>query len=438
MRVGCHHRARGRALAGGGCLALVAFHVDQWRETGKVSRFAYDEDRLRAALERAGFSVEALEVEQSVQRFQSLEEALAAAVGLGRALARRRALVPLHRVPGVGRADADPQPSHREGAPVMMAAAALTEAIKARALALGFDLAAVGPADPPEHADSFRRWVEAGHAGTMAYLERRLPERIDPRRVLADARSVVTVALNYFQGEAEDVVVEAGGPLCLGPRLPRRDDAAARGLGPRFIGEAAGAGGKCYVDTGPLLERDLAARAGLGWVGKNTMLLNPALGSWFFIGVILTTAALVHGQPLPDRCGTCRACLDACPTDAFAAPYVLDARRCISYLTIEHRGDIEPALAAKMGDWQFGCDVRQDVCPWNRRAPVTREPAFRPSRGVSGSRRGGRHGRRDVPGALRRHAADRGRRPGACGAMPRSPLGNTGPGPAAAPPADLK
>jgi epoxyqueuosine reductase len=132
------------------------------------------------------------------------------------------------------------------------------------------------------------------------------------------------------------------------------------------------------VDTGPVLERDLAARAGLGWVGKNTMLINPGLGSWFFIGVLLTTAALAHGESLPDRCGTCRACLDACPTDAFVAPYVLDARRCIAYLTIEHRGEVDPTLAPRMGTWQFGCDVCQDVCPWNRKAPVTRERAFFP------------------------------------------------------------
>jgi epoxyqueuosine reductase len=260
----------------------------------------------------------------------------------------------------------------------MMAATALTEAIKAQALALGFDLVAVGPADPPEHADSFRRWVAAGHAGTMDYLERRLPERVDPRQVLADARSVVTVALNYYQGEAEDaswkpVARYAWGRDYHDVMTPRLEALT------QYIGEAAGARGKCYVDTGPLLERDLAARAGLGWIGKNTMLLHPRLGSWFFIGVLLTTAELAHGEPLPDRCGTCRACLDACPTDAFTAPYVLDARRCISYLTIEHRGEVEPALAAKMGGWQFGCDICQDVCPWNRRAPLTREAAFLPT-----------------------------------------------------------
>ncbi|HEU5192104.1 MAG TPA: tRNA epoxyqueuosine(34) reductase QueG [Methylomirabilota bacterium] len=260
----------------------------------------------------------------------------------------------------------------------MIVDAALTGALKARALELGFDLVAIGPAAPPEHGESFARWVEAGHAGTMGYLARRLPERLDPARVLPEARSVVCVALNYYQGASVDaswspVARYAWGRDYHDVMTPRLDALA------RFIEEAAGGRGKCYVDTGPILERDLAARAGLGWVGKNTMLINPALGSWFFIGVLLTTAALAHGEALPDRCGSCRACLDACPTDAFVAPYVLDARRCIAYLTIEHRGPVEPALAARMGGWQFGCDVCQDVCPWNRKAPLTREPAFLPA-----------------------------------------------------------
>jgi epoxyqueuosine reductase len=265
-----------------------------------------------------------------------------------------------------------------------LAAAALTEAARARALALGFDLAAVGPAGPPEHGAELRRWIEAGHAGTMGYLERRLEERLDPGRVLPGARSVLCVGLHYYQGTPAD---QSWRPVAryawgrdyhdvIAPRLERLAD---------FLAEAAGARSRGYVDTGPVLERDLAARAGLGWIGKNTMLLHPSLGSWFFIGVLLTTADLVPDEPLADRCGTCRACLDACPTGAFVAPYVLDARRCISYLTIEHRGEIEPALRPGMAGWQFGCDVCQDVCPWNRKAPVATGDDFQPRAAYPGA-----------------------------------------------------
>jgi epoxyqueuosine reductase len=258
-----------------------------------------------------------------------------------------------------------------------LAASTLTESVKALALELGFDLVAVGPAAPPEHGAAFRRWIEAGHAGTMGYLERRRDERLDPARVLPGARAVVCVALNYFQGDLEDVSWRPVARYAWGrdyhdviaPRLERLAELLAR---------AGGARSRGYVDTGPVLERDLAARAGLGWIGKNTMLLHPRLGSWFFIGVLLTTAELAHDQPLADRCGSCRACLDACPTGAFVAPYVLDARRCVSYLTIEHRGPIDPELHAGMTGWQFGCDACQDVCPWNRKAPVTGEGAFEP------------------------------------------------------------
>ena len=260
-----------------------------------------------------------------------------------------------------------------------LASVALSESVKARAFDLGFDRVAIGSASPPEHRDAFRRWVDAGYAGTMGYLERRLGERVEPARVLPGARSVVCVALNYYQGElAPDpswapVARYAWGRDYHDVMTPRLDALGA------YLAEACGAASRGYVDTGPVLERDLAARAGLGWVGKNTMLLHPELGSWFLIGVLLTSAELDFDEPLPDRCGSCRACLDACPTGAFAAPYVLDARRCISYLTIEHRGAIDPALEAELGPWQFGCDVCQDACPWNRKSPVTREGAFLPT-----------------------------------------------------------
>jgi epoxyqueuosine reductase len=258
-----------------------------------------------------------------------------------------------------------------------LAASALTESVKALARDLGFDLVAVGPAGPPRHGAALGAWLEAGYAGGMAYLERRRAERLDPGRVLPGAASVVCVALNYYQGEPRDpswvdVARYAWGRDYHDVMVPRLERLAS------YLAEACGAQSRAYVDTGPVLERDLAARAGLGWIGKNTMLLHPELSSWFFIGVLLTTARLDGDPELPDRCGSCRACLDACPTGAFVAPYVLDARRCISYLTIEHRGDIDPALHEDMGGWRFGCDVCQRVCPWNGKAPVAREAAFQP------------------------------------------------------------
>src|SRR5262249_25691253 len=192
------------------------------------------------------------------------------------------------------------------------------------------------------------------------------------------------VALNYYQGKADDPSWEPVARYAWGrdyhdvmvPKLERLAD---------YLRAACDARSRAYVDTGPVLERDMAQRAGLGWIGKNTMLLHPALGSWFFIGVLLTTAELEHDAALPDRCGSCRACLDVCPTGAFVAPYVLDARRCISYLTIEHRGTIEPGLHEGMGQWQFGCDLCQSVCPWNRKAPVPREAAFLPASSYPGA-----------------------------------------------------
>jgi epoxyqueuosine reductase len=209
----------------------------------------------------------------------------------------------------------------------------------------------------------------------MGYLPRGRARRLDPAAVLPGARSVIAVALNYYQG------ADVPGPAHVA-RYAWGDDYHAvmeprlRALVADLLDAEPGAGARAYVDTGPVLERDLAARAGLGWVGKNTMLLHPALGSYFFIGVVLTTAELSGDATLPDRCGSCTRCLEACPTQAFVAPYVLDARRCISYLTIEHRGPIPAELRPSAAGWAFGCDVCQDVCPWNRRAPVTAEAAF--------------------------------------------------------------
>ena len=259
---------------------------------------------------------------------------------------------------------------------------ALGAVVKARARELGFDRVAIGPADPPDHGEALEAWLDAGYAGTMSYLARGRADRLDPARLLPGCRSVVAVAMSYnvAADSGEDDEWRSVSRYARGrdyhdvirPRLVELGD---------FIRTAAGAASRVAVDTSAVLERDLAARAGLGWVGKNTNLLTPSLGSYFFIGIVLTTAALPFDQREPDRCGTCTACLDACPTRAFVAPYVLDARRCISYLTIEHRGDIAGELAEQIGEWVFGCDVCQEVCPWNRKA----DPGHEPSLGPSGS-----------------------------------------------------
>jgi epoxyqueuosine reductase len=262
---------------------------------------------------------------------------------------------------------------------VTLTALALTQAVKARATEVGFDRVAVGPAGPAEHADRFEAWLEAGYAGGMDYLARTRVERGDPERLLPGCRAVVAVALAY--GPREDDPSWAtvsryarGGDYhdLMRPRLAALVELLREAGGPSVSSRAA-------VDTSAVLERDLAARAGLGWIGKNTNLIAVGTGSYFFIGTVLTTAALVADGPAADHCGTCTACLDACPTDAFVGPWVLDARRCLAYLTIEHRGDVPDEWKPAMGDWLFGCDVCQEVCPWNRKAPPARESALAPS-----------------------------------------------------------
>jgi len=241
---------------------------------------------------------------------------------------------------------------------------------KELALALGFDLAGVAPALPTPESRFLREWLAAGHHGTMHWLARRVEERVDPRRVLPGARSVLAVGLVYDPGErpeappgSGEVARYAGGEdyhQVLGERLR----ALADGL------EALAAvpvRSRIYVDTGPVNERVFAAYAGLGWLGKNTCLIHPRLGSYVFLGVLLTDLELAPDAREPDHCGTCRACLDACPTDAFPEPYVLDATRCIAYTTIELRDAIPEALREEHGERVFGCDVCQEVCPWNAR-----------------------------------------------------------------------
>ena len=246
----------------------------------------------------------------------------------------------------------------------------LTERVKSLALAVGFDLAGVAVAEPTPQTHFLREWLARGYAADMHYIGRRVEERVDPRRVLEGARSVIAVAFVYDPGArgarapgAAEIARYAGGDD-YHEVLVDRIRALEAGL-PALVGQPVRTRG--YVDTGPVLERVFAARAGLGWIGRNTCLIDPQLGSYLFLGVVLTDLALDPDLPEPDHCGTCRACLDVCPTDAFPEPYVLDASRCISYTTIESRGPIPEALRASQGAHAFGCDLCQEVCPWNLR-----------------------------------------------------------------------
>jgi epoxyqueuosine reductase len=277
---------------------------------------------------------------------------------------------------------------------------ALAAEVKRRARELGFDLVGICPATPSAYRDYLRQWLDDGRQGSMDYLSRRFEERTDPARYFPGARSVVCVALNYYadlDARTSYAGVERPGSRSrsAAPNLPAptaEGRIARYALGDDYhdlikdrlyvladwLRRTAGGETRCGVDTAPLMEKELAARAGVGWVGKNTCLINENIGSWLLLGEVLTTVALPFDAPGVDRCGTCRRCIDACPTGAITAPYQLDARRCISYLTIEHRGEIEPALRPRVGDWLYGCDVCQDVCPWNSKAVAALDPALAP------------------------------------------------------------
>ncbi len=257
----------------------------------------------------------------------------------------------------------------------------LAAATKAAAHALGFDACGVTtPASSPAARAALDRWLGAGRQGEMRYMDRQAPVRREPANAWAEARSAVVVLHNHFQRNADPAPGRGRvARYALGDDYHDVMRAKLTALADRLV--AAAGGGRCrvYVDAGPLPERELARRAGLGWFGKNTLLIHPRLGSFTFIGVILTDLDLAPDAPFEsDRCGSCRRCLDACPTGAFPEPRVLDATRCISYLTIESHNPTPGALAPGVGDWLFGCDVCQEVCPWNVRfAHATAEPRYR-------------------------------------------------------------
>jgi epoxyqueuosine reductase len=259
---------------------------------------------------------------------------------------------------------------------------AIAAEIKQRARSLGFDLVGIAPADPSAYRDYFRQWLDDGRAGQMHYLHRRFDERTDPGRLLGGARTVVCVALNYHVPLDEPVDMTGKGRVAryaLGHDYHELIKHRLYDLADWIRDAVPGARTKCGVDSAPVMEKELAARAGIGWIGKHTNVISPHIGSWILLGEVVTTLDLPTDAPAVDRCGTCTRCIDACPTGAITAPYQLDARKCISYLTIEHvDGDVDTTLASQSGHWVYGCDVCQDVCPWNSKAVVSLEPALKP------------------------------------------------------------
>ena len=274
---------------------------------------------------------------------------------------------------------------------------------------LGFDLCRFARADAPEHATQFREWLDRGQGGELSYLARTAEKRCDPQQVLPEAKTVIVLAFNYFQGEPVRAAVSAADSVAAGVSPANPPKIAADTAAPTSAGRIAryawgddyhqliekklavlddflrryGGTQKCYVDTGPMLERDHAAAAGVGWHGKSTMLLNRQLGTWFFLAEILTTLEFAPDPPQKNYCGRCTRCIDACPTGAITAPHQVDARHCISYLTIELKGPIPVGLRPMIGDRIYGCDDCLDACPWNRFAKVSRETAFAMRREVA-------------------------------------------------------
>jgi len=259
----------------------------------------------------------------------------------------------------------------------------LASAIKNKALSLGFDLVGITSADAPARAPYLRQWIDAGKHGQMHYLAERVDERADPAVYFPGAKSVVCVGLNYhtpLEAPPDDGPRGRVARYALGQDYHTLIKDRLYDLADWIRGAVPGALTRCGVDTVPVLERELAARAGIGWVGKHTIVINENIGSWILLGEVLTTLDLPVDTPAVDRCGTCTRCIDACPTGAITGPYQLDARRCISYLSIEHEGEISEELEKATGDWIFGCDVCQDVCPYNTsgRPPIATDPALQP------------------------------------------------------------
>jgi epoxyqueuosine reductase len=268
--------------------------------------------------------------------------------------------------------------------------------VKQAAHEAGFELAGIAPVRDFAELNHFPHWIEAGHAGEMKYLEARDDagqlKRSSLRSTAPWARSVIVCAINYNTAHPYSTQVADSERGWISRYAWSREDyhdsvmrrlrAVERWLRNQVGVESPALQIRCYVDTGPLVERVYAKYAGVGWIGKNTCILNQKLGSWLFLGVILTSVELEPDLPAPDRCGSCTRCIDACPTNAFIAPYQLDSNKCIAYLTIEKRGAIPEEMREGVGRQVFGCDICQDVCPWNRKAPATNAEEFQAREGL--------------------------------------------------------
>jgi epoxyqueuosine reductase len=258
------------------------------------------------------------------------------------------------------------------------------ESVRQRARTLGFDLCGVATAEALPEAGRIREWLARGYAGDMGYLPRTAHLREDVRRVLPSARSVIVTGTVYNTDRPYSIDVTDPAQALVSRYAWGDDyhDVVGRRLesllGWMRAEHGAAFEARAFVDAGPVHERAYAERAGLGWIGKHGCLINPDLGSWLFLAAIACSLPLAPDKPALDRCGTCTRCLDACPTGAIVEPHVLDARRCLSYLTIELRHEIPDALRAAVGTRVFGCDICQDVCPWNQSAPRSDDPAWQP------------------------------------------------------------
>lgn len=255
-----------------------------------------------------------------------------------------------------------------------------THTLKEQAKALGFDFCGVARAEfLEEEAPRLEAWLQQGKHGAMRYMENHFDKRLDPAKLVEGAKSVVTLMYNYYpeqdlaRNDTYQIAKYAYGEdyhFVIKRKLHQLLDFLRN-----KVGEVHG---RAFVDSAPVMERAWAQRSGVGWIGKNSLLLNKQRGSFFFLAELIIDLDLIYDGPVPDYCGTCTRCLDACPTDAIPEPYVVDASRCISYFTIELRDAIPESMQGKFADWIFGCDICQDVCPWNRHAKPHNEPAFEP------------------------------------------------------------